>query len=81
MADKNCPDFKFQQDAQTFFTNNGGSATNNVDGLDHDHDGKACENLPSRPVTTSGWHHCNHVSRSPAISAADDRFLYCPHGN
>lgn len=43
--DKNCPDFKTHAEAQNYFSSKGGSATNNVDGLDNDHDGIACESL------------------------------------
>jgi len=41
----NCDDFKTQKEAQTFFTNAGGTSkdTNRLDG---DKDGKACESLP-----------------------------------
>jgi Excalibur calcium-binding domain len=46
-ADKNCSDFSTQQEAQQYFDSNGGSPSNNVDGLDADHDGVACESLPS----------------------------------
>lgn len=46
-ADKNCSDFTTQQQAQQYFTSHGGSPSNDVDGLDRDHDGIACEGLPS----------------------------------
>ncbi|MDN4593831.1 excalibur calcium-binding domain-containing protein [Polycladomyces subterraneus] len=45
-ADKDCKDFKTQEEAQQYFESHGGSKTKNVDGLDRDHDGIACENLP-----------------------------------
>lgn len=45
-GDKNCSDFKTQKEAQDYFNSKGGSASNNVDGLDADHDGIACESLP-----------------------------------
>jgi hypothetical protein len=45
-ADKNCSDFSSQQQAQEWFDSHGGSPTNDVDGLDRDHDGRACESLP-----------------------------------
>lgn len=44
--DKDCSDFKVQDEAQTYFEGKGGSPTNNVDRLDSDHDGIACESLP-----------------------------------
>jgi Excalibur calcium-binding domain len=46
--DRNCHrDFTFQEEAQRFFERHGGSRSNNVDGLDRDRDGIACEDLPS----------------------------------
>jgi len=51
MADKDCKDFSSHDAAQAWFTAHGGSATNNVDGLDADHDGIACE----YPASWSGW--------------------------
>lgn len=42
-VDKDCKDFKSQQEAQKYFEGDGGSKSNNVDDLDRDHDGKACE--------------------------------------
>jgi hypothetical protein len=42
-ADKDCADFSSQAAAQAYFEANGGSPTNNVDNLDADHDGQACE--------------------------------------
>ena len=45
-GDKDCSDFKVQDEAQTYFEGKGGSPTNNVDKLDADHDGIACESLP-----------------------------------
>ena len=45
-GDKDCSDFATQEDAQAYFESKGGSPTNNVDRLDSDHDGIACESLP-----------------------------------
>lgn len=45
-GDKNCPDFKTHAEAQAYFNSKGGSPSNNVDNLDADHDGVACEALP-----------------------------------
>jgi Excalibur calcium-binding domain len=42
-ADKDCADFSSQAEAQAYFEANAGSPTNNVDNLDADHDGQACE--------------------------------------
>lgn len=47
--DQNCPDFNSQAKAQAYFRSNGGSKTNNVDGLDRDNDGVACENNTGYP--------------------------------
>lgn len=44
--DYDCKDFKTQAQAQAYFALQGGSPTNNVDRLDADHDGIACESLP-----------------------------------
>ncbi|MEJ2865338.1 excalibur calcium-binding domain-containing protein [Actinomycetospora flava] len=48
-ADKNCSDFTSQPQAQAYFTANGGSAINNVNNLDADHDGMACDTHPYAP--------------------------------
>ncbi len=42
-ADKDCKDFTSHDQAQAYFKANGGSAANNVDRLDGDGDGLACE--------------------------------------
>jgi hypothetical protein len=43
--DYNCSDFSTYIEAQAYFNAQGGSPSNNVDGLDADHDGIACESL------------------------------------
>lgn len=43
--DKDCKDFSTHAEAQAYFDSQGGSSSNNVDGLDADHDGLACESL------------------------------------
>ena len=50
-GDKDCPDFATQGEAQAYFVAHGGSVANNVDNLDADHDGIACEDNPSGAVT------------------------------
>ncbi|WP_372736382.1 excalibur calcium-binding domain-containing protein [Nocardioides sp.] len=50
--DKNCSDFNSQAAAQQYFESNGGGPNNNVDGLDADGDGEACE---SNPCPCSGY--------------------------
>lgn len=46
VADVNCSDFATHAAAQQWFEVHGGSPSNDVAGLDHDHDGVACESLP-----------------------------------
>lgn len=48
-AGVNCSDFKTWNEAQTYFEQHGGSPTNNVEGLDREGDGLACEGLPGAP--------------------------------
>jgi hypothetical protein len=45
--DRDCVDFASQEAAQRFFDRHGGSRSNNVDNLDSDRDGIACEGLSS----------------------------------
>ena len=47
--ERDCEDFATHAAAQAYFVQNGGSTTNNVDRLDADGDGLACENLPGGP--------------------------------
>lgn len=44
-GDKDCSDFSTEAEAQAYFLSKGGSPSNNVDRLDADNDGKACESL------------------------------------
>lgn len=44
-GDKDCGDFSSHAEAQAYFNAKGGSPSNNVDDLDRDHDGIACESL------------------------------------
>jgi hypothetical protein len=56
-AGVNCSDFANQAAAQKFFDSHGGSPSNDVEGLDRDHDGIACESLPcpcAQPGSSSG---------------------------
>jgi hypothetical protein len=46
VSDVNCPDFDTHAHAQSFFKGTGGTSSNDPYGLDHDHDGTACETLP-----------------------------------
>ncbi|EKD65151.1 MAG: hypothetical protein ACD_50C00175G0006 [uncultured bacterium] len=45
-GDRDCSDFETHDEAQAYFEGKGGSPTNNVDRLDADGDGIACESLP-----------------------------------
>jgi hypothetical protein len=45
--DYDCSDFDTQQAAQKYFNSQGGSSRKNVDNLDFDRDGIACESLSS----------------------------------
>ncbi|CCF83932.1 excalibur calcium-binding domain-containing protein [Nitrolancea hollandica] len=45
-GDKDCKGFATHAEAQAYFEGRGGSPSNNVDRLDNDHDGLACEGLP-----------------------------------
>lgn len=47
-GDRNCSDFTYHEDAQTFFLSEGGPSDDRH-GLDADGDGIACEGLPSEP--------------------------------
>ena len=46
ISDTNCSDFPTHDAAQRWFDQHGGSPSNDVAGLDGDHDGLACESLP-----------------------------------
>ncbi len=49
---KSCKDFASQPEAQAYFEAHGGNAQNNVDNLDHNHNGIACEVYPYGPSAT-----------------------------
>jgi hypothetical protein len=59
-GDKDCPDFATPQQAQQYFESIGGSATNDADRLDANHNGIACEDFfddgdeQNATVTTTG---------------------------
>ena len=58
-TNKKCSDFVTQGEAQKYFNDNGGNTKNNFDGLDNDHDGIACEELPKQAPSP--------VSQAPAL--------------
>ena len=51
--DKDCRDFASQSEAQAFFESIGGSASNNADDLDRNHNGVACEDFSYASSTSS----------------------------
>lgn len=53
-GDKDCRDFPSQAAAQAYFTSIGGSATNNADDLDANHNGIACEDYNYATAGTAG---------------------------
>lgn len=75
VTDKNCSDFATQPDAQAFFLAHGGSPTNNVDGLDANHNGIACEGLGGDAAT-------GPASQLPPVTVdsllAEINVLACP---
>ncbi len=67
-VDRDCSDFTYHEDAQDYFSSRGGSRFNDVDNLDSDHDGIACELLPHRPGrSTTG------STAKPTVSASVPR--------
>ena len=52
--DTNCDDYPSQAAAQNYFNSHGGGPNNNVDGLDSDGDGVACESNPCPCIGAGG---------------------------
>lgn len=48
--DYDCVDFSYQEDAQEYFISQSGTSTKNVDNLDSDNNGVACESLDKTPT-------------------------------
>lgn len=67
--DRSCDDFDSQEEAQQYFTDQGGDATHNVDDLDADGDGTACESLnaPAGGIDAGG----GGTAPSPGSSSDD----------
>lgn len=64
--DYDCSDFSTQQLAQKYFVDQGGSAKKNVDDLDANHNGIACESNPTRaPFSWLNNIDPNSVSADP----------------
>jgi LPXTG-motif cell wall-anchored protein len=59
-TDKNCPDFATWGQAQEYFEANGGSAANNVDDLDRNHNGIACETSGLSGYNGETWASITH---------------------
>lgn len=70
LADMDCADFASHEAAQAYFNANGGSAFNNVDNLDADHDGIACESRPRSYQSSSSSSSSGSASRAITPPAA-----------
>jgi hypothetical protein len=68
-TDKDCKDFDTHSEAQKYFEAHGGSATNNFDDLDADHDGIACESLPRGGSASGGSESSGSASESSNSSS------------
>lgn len=85
-ATPGCPSFKSQADAQTYFVEQGGSATRAIGRLDPDGDGVACEGLgaPYQGIATLGYNKKRHfffgVASMPALASRNGEFA-CLTGN
>lgn len=64
LADMDCADFASHEAAQAYSNANGGSAFNNVDNLDADHDGIACETRPRSYQSSSSSSSSGSTSRA-----------------
>ena len=67
-ADRDCNEFSNQAAAQAFFVEHGGSASDNFDDLDADHDGVACESDPC-PCSTGSPAPVPAPTPAPVIPA------------
>ena len=65
-ADRDCSDFDTQAQSQSYFDRMGGGPNNNVDRLDADGDGRACESLPCPCDGPSGGGGAGGVQRIQA---------------
>ena len=80
-ADKNCSDFTNQAQAQSYFVSHGGSASNNFDNLDADHDGVACESLPCPCSTSAGSGAGGGGSKPPKARRVSARVVAAVDGD
>lgn len=69
-GDRNCSDFSSQEEAQAYFDSNGGSASNNVDGLDADNDAIPCEELASSGAVSPSTAAPSVETPAPAAAPA-----------
>ena len=73
-AGVNCSNFSDQASAQSYFDSRGGSPSNNVEGLDADHDGVACGSLrcpckaPGAAPTPTPTYQVPTASPTPTIT-------------
>jgi hypothetical protein len=85
-ATPGCPSFKSQAEAETFFIEQGGSATHSVGRLDSDGDGVACEGLggPYQGIATLGYNNKRDfffgVASMPPLASRNGEFA-CLAGN
>jgi hypothetical protein len=85
-ATPGCPSFKSQADAQTYFVEQGGSATKTIGRLDPDGDGVACEGLdaPYEGIATLGYNKKRDfffgVASMPPLASGKGEFA-CLSGN
>jgi hypothetical protein len=71
VLDRDCADFATQADAQAFFLAHGGSPLRNVDNLDANHNGVACEDHFA-PVVVSVPQATTVVTSKTVIATKDD---------
>ncbi len=76
-ADRNCPDFASQAEAQRYFEENGGSAMNNVDDLDRNKNGVACEDHggysdPARDETAAIEDTATNTDTKPDVPTTEE---------
>jgi hypothetical protein len=71
VLDRDCADFATQADAQAFFLANGGTPLRNIDNLDANHNGVACEDHFA-PVVVSAPQSTTVVTSKTVVATADD---------
>ena len=71
-GDRNCDDFGSHAQAQAFFDRHGGSRSDNVDGLDGDSDGRACEDYEYSGGNGGGDRDNDDDDNTPPADDEDD---------